>query len=119
MYHTYKLGLVFKVNPMDYDTFFMCGLWDADHAGSDDTTKSTGGFLLLIKGPYTKLLLDYGSRLQTATSKSTPEAELVSGADALIRSFIPMQTMAEEVYSRDVEIELWGDNTTAVDDMKQ
>ena len=113
------LGIVNCVHPEDMSDFKVRTWWDADHAGSPDTEKSTAGYATWIVGKRTKVLLDSAARLQDYTGLSTPEVETVSGAHALARSTLPIITMMEQVYSRKVEVEIATDNSTAELDITQ
>ena len=63
----------------------ICEALEADHAGSYDTAKSTSGWTIELVADRTKELMDWCSRLQGATAKSTPEAETVAHADMVTR----------------------------------
>jgi hypothetical protein len=121
-FHTHKKGLIYTLNSQDRGVFHIEHYWDADHSGSPDSTRSTSGWFTLLMAtndkaqPWvtsTRALLDWGSRLQTATSKSTPEAEIIAGADSMTRTALPMWTLLEDLYSRTITFRGYTDNTTA------
>ena len=61
--------------------------------------------------------MDWCSRLQGATSRSTPEAEIVAGADCLARSAIPIQIVLEDLHSRSIRLQCFTDNETGMHDL--
>ena len=83
-------GLLSRIHKADYSTLHMMVYWDADHAESKVTTRSTSGWAMFVAGPNTRFLLDYGSKLQHNASYSTPAAETVAGAIGLTRSAWPL-----------------------------
>ena len=62
---------------------------DADLAGCERIQRSTSGGHLSIEGPTSRFPLVAKSNRQTATSSSTPEAEIVSGHSAYKNILIP------------------------------
>jgi hypothetical protein len=119
LWGTRKRGLVMKAHPGDVSVLKIRFLWDADWAGTPGNTKSTSGWALFLLGPRTKILVDFGSKAQTNTSYSTPEAEVVAGAMGLTRTAWPLQTVFEEIFSRVVHMDGLTDNSTALHDMLQ
>ena len=57
---------------------------DADFAGSDDNAKSTNGGLLVLAGPKTFFPIQWISKRESCTSRSTTEFEVVSLAYSLL-----------------------------------
>ena len=51
---------------------------DSDHCSGIEHTKSTSGILMAIEGPNSFYPISWASRRQTATSRSTTEAETIS-----------------------------------------
>lgn len=79
---THETGLVMLVNPLDRATFWTVLFWDADLAGSEDTTKSTGGAAFFVVGEHgTRFALDFLCKLIPSTNVSTPDAEVRAGGD--------------------------------------
>ena len=62
---------------------------DADLAGDSSDTKSRSGGYLVLAGPNTWFPICWVSRKQTATSRSTTEAEVVALAVCLFSEAIP------------------------------
>lgn len=116
---TLDFGLVNVVHPKELSRLFLRLWWDSDFAGSPDTERSTSGWVLWLMGAHTKVLLDACSKLQAATGVSTPEVEVVAGANALVRSGLPFWTLVEEVYGRKFDLEIGTDNSTARLDILQ
>ncbi len=116
---TLHLGSVCCVNAKDRGSFFQRLRWDADHGNSSDTTKSTAGWACWIIGKNTKVLLDATSKLGRATAVSTPEAELVAGAMAMVKCDMQVNSLLQAVYGRPIFLELGTDNSTARLDILQ
>jgi hypothetical protein len=71
---------------------------DSDLSGDPSTTKSCSGWAILIQGEKTKALLDWGSKLQTATARNTPEAEIVAHSDMISRGAAPLSCFLESIW---------------------
>lgn len=112
LWSTREYALVGRANHRDFANLHLRCWFDADHAGDPAHSKSVTGYALWICGPSTSMLIDWCSRLQTSTGKSTPEVELVAGADALTRCAWPIQQVVSEVYRYDVPLSLGTDNST-------
>lgn len=93
LWHTRDFGLVNHANPLDLRELYLQCWFDADHAEDASHSKSVSGFVAGLAGPYPRILLEWCSRLHTSPGKSTPEVELVAGADALTRSAWPLQQL--------------------------
>ena len=93
LFHHRGKGLHFRINPKDVDTVLLSAALDADHSGAVDTPRSTSGWAVFVAGASTNALVDYAARLQGATAKSTPEAEIVAHADCLTRSAEPLLSL--------------------------
>ena len=113
LWHTRDFGLIFRSSPSDLKNLRLRCWFDADHAGDPSHSKSTTGFIVWLVGDTAMICLDWTFRLQTSTSKSTGEAEIVVGADALCRSVWPLQQILLELYGYDVPLELGTDSSTA------
>lgn len=117
---TAHMGLVGAVHPKEIKQFFLRCWWDSDHANSYDTARSTSGWAIWLVGPvHSEVLLSAAAKLQVATGISTPEVELVAGANAIARSAIPLWTLLEDVYERPFQMEIGTDNSTARLDILQ
>ena len=97
---TADMGIVNSAHPDEMHRMFVRVWWDSDYANSPDTTRSTSGWCVWLVGVHTKILLESTSKLQGATAVSTPEAETVAGANAMVRAGHPTVTLLEQVYSR-------------------
>ena len=75
---------------------------DADLAKCPFTKRSTSGVYAEIIGPNTRAAIIGHSARQTATSWSTPEAELVAAALAIQKSGIPLIELMESALKRKV-----------------
>ena len=65
-----------------------------------------------MSGPTASALVDWCSRRQLATAKSTPEAEAVAGSDA-IRAAPPVIAIGENAFQRDFDVCVLIDNDAA------
>ena len=98
-------------------------LWDkrllADHGGCLDTARSTSGWNVYLSSPdgSTHALIDWASRRQQSTAKSTGEAETVAGAECL-QSFLPILDVVETVVGSPVPCALLTDSDAARAAMK-
>lgn len=134
---TTMMSLESYAHHADLKSIALLSEWDADHVGSEDTTKSTSGYIteavgasfpstmsveavsekLVTLRPTTRALIDWAAKLQGATERGTPGAELVAGADCLTRSSWPLQGTMEQVYLREIPLILGTDNSTALLDL--
>ena len=87
---------------------------DADHGGCLDTARSTSGWNVHLSSPdgSTHALIDWASRRQQSTAKSTGEAETVVGAECL-QSFLPVLDVVETVVGSPVPCALLTDSDAA------
>ena len=73
-------------------------LWlftDADHASKTDHGYSTSGSVLVISGGSSFFPISFQSKRQTASSRSTTEAEAIALATALFNDAIPAQQFCQ------------------------
>lgn len=106
IYHTADLGIEIILDWRERDLVFFIAQCDSDHAGDKLDSHSTSGWVVVLRGPKnTRALLDWGSRRQTNSSRSTPEAEVVAAADCICRSLFPILTLWEEIMVR--EFKFW------------
>ena len=77
---------------------------DADLAGNPDDTKSRSGGYLVLSGPNTWFPITWICRKQTATSRSTTEAEVVALAVALFSEALPTLGLLNLLFGREVDL---------------
>jgi len=87
---------------------------DADFAGDRDDVKSCSGGLLVLSGPQTWFPLSWVSKKQTAVSRSTTEAELVSMAYSVYNEALPMLTLWEWLLKRRMTLRIKEDNEATI-----
>ena len=83
---------------------------DADFAGNTDNAKSTSGGYLVLAGPSSWFPLSWLSKRQSAVSRSTTEAKVVSLAASLHTEAIPMQDLFNLILGRKVPLVILEDN---------
>ena len=88
----------------------LCCYMDADHCSAQEDTKSSSGMFLCLEGPSSFWPLLWASRKQTATARSTTEAEMISVGSGLFAEAIPTQEFLEQVFDRRVESRCYQDN---------
>jgi hypothetical protein len=88
---------------------------DADHSGCKQTGRSTsgGGWNLLVSGK-TESSLEWASKRQSATARSTTEAELISLSKLLRESAVPWQILWSVLLEREVGLKVWEDNEATI-----
>lgn len=106
-------GLWCWSNPNDRDVASLLVDWDSDLAGRFDTERSTTGYIVAVEGPSTWFLADWKSRLHDKIDISTPNAELIGGADAMCRSATPTADLLEQITERDWSVRHRTANSTA------
>jgi hypothetical protein len=111
LHGTIDRGLVYRIHPSDRDELWVRLMSDADHAGSEDSAKSTSGWLTFVNAAKTSCLIGWGSKLQGATATSTPSAEVQAASDATCKSGAPIWAFWEAVLKREVRFKLQIDNT--------
>ena len=87
---------------------------DADHCSGVDHTKSTSGMIMALEGTETWFPLTWASRRQTATARSTTEAEMISLGAGLFGEGIPAQELFETVFQKPVVLECLQDNSAVI-----
>jgi hypothetical protein len=99
----------------DYDDVELHLFPDADLAGASDTSKSTSGCWAKPVGRHgTNFAVDWFSKLQTSTSHSTPEAELVALSKSLRDVGLPLQELLSCLLDRPVKLIIHEDNESAI-----
>ena len=91
---------------------------DADHASSLTDAKSTSGMFLVLEGPNSLWPLCWSSKKQTATARSTCEAEMLSLDSGVFGEAIPMQDLWETVLDRPVVLTCFQDNSSVIQIIK-
>ena len=92
----------------------LCLYTDADHCSCIDHTKSTSGMMMAVEGPNTWFPLTWASRRQTATARSTTEAEMISLGAGLFSEALPTQEFLEHIFDRPVVLECLRDNSAVI-----
>lgn len=87
---------------------------DADFAGDRETSKSTSGGYLVLKGPNTRFPLARVSKRQTSTSRSTTESEVISLAHSLYAEGLPSLSLWELLLGRSVRLVCHEDNQATI-----
>ena len=87
---------------------------DADFAGCHESMRSTNGVHFEVAGPETKFPTSGVSNMQTATSWSTPEAELVAGAFGLHTEGIPAVSLMNVITQRQSQLQFREDNQAMI-----
>ena len=87
---------------------------DADFAGDRLDCKSTSGGYLVLWGPNTCFPLGWISKKQTAVSRSTTEAEMISLAHGLFSEALPTLQLWCTILGRDVKLEIMEDNEATI-----
>jgi hypothetical protein len=77
---------------------------DADFAGCIRTMRSTAGVILAVSGPNARVILAGVSKIQTAVSHSTPEAEIVAADHAMRAEGIPALSLLGAIFERKVHL---------------
>ena len=92
---------------------------DADFAGDRLDAKSTSGGFLVLYGENTFFPLAWICKKQTAVSRSTTEAEVISLAHSLFAEALPTAALWCEILGRDVLLEVLEDNEATIKIVKK
>ena len=92
----------------------LCLYTDADHASDVEHAHSTSGMLLCLEGDHTFWPLCWASKKQSATSRSTTEAEIISLSSGVFGEALPMQEFMEKVLGREVTLQCHQDNSAVI-----
>ena len=88
---------------------------DADFSGADDNARSTSGGFMVLRGPRgTFFPLGALAKRQTATSRSTTEAEVISVAHNLFGDGLPALSLWETLLGRKVRLLIREDNQATI-----
>ena len=117
---TVNKSLWYVISPYDKQTglLFLHGRADSDHAGEATSARSTSGWRLALEGPRSFALLDWGSRRQGGTAKSTPEAELLAIGDLITRSLAPVGEASSQAWGTQLFEAAETDNDAALTDVR-
>lgn len=114
LWTTRGLGLWFTV---DRKTLHLLGIefyTDSDHAGDREvTTRSSTGYACGVGAPGTWACLVASHHIQGATSRSTPEAELVACSDGTFQAAAPLCEFFHQVTGIVMPCRLHTDNEAA------
>ena len=109
------LTLKGSLSTEDYQHFTLVAWPDADYCGDILDAKSTSGFHMEIQGGAGRRLpIAWGSKKQSGTARSTPEAELLSLDKVLATELIPAQELLQEVLRKPVNAILKEDNAACI-----
>ena len=92
---------------------------DADFAGDRHDAKSTSGGYLVLYGDATFFPLAWICKKQTAVSRSTTEAEVISLAHSLFQEALPTLQLWCKILGRDVCLEVLEDNEATIKIVKK
>jgi len=87
---------------------------DADFSGEREDARSTSGGFLVLYGPHTWFPLAWVSKRQTATSRSTTEAEVISLAASLFSEALPAMSLWDRLLGRPVSLQVMEDNQATI-----
>ena len=112
-------GILWRLRRSNLSDMMMKVLVDADHGGCLDTALSTSGWIVYLSSSdgSTHALIDWASRRQQSTAKSTGEADTVAGAECL-QSLLPILDVVESVVGSPVPCALLTDSDAARAAMK-
>lgn len=108
-----KFKLVGKIGN-DPEDLKICLYTDADHCSGIDHTKSTSGMIMSLEGSGSWFPLSWASRRQTATARSTTEAEMLSLGSGLFAEGLPTQELMETIFQKPVLLECQQDNSAVI-----
>ena len=87
---------------------------DADHSGDVDHAQSTSGMILCLEGENTYWPLAWSSKKQTATSRSTTEAEIMSLSSGVFGEALPAQEFLETLTGKEAKLVCHQDNSAVI-----
>jgi hypothetical protein len=110
-----EVGMWMLVDPSARDKLHLLSFTDADFNGDYTTTQrsTSAGATYLASSAVVKAPLGFLGLTQTSTSRSTPEAEVVSVSDVTYRQAVPIQETIAQCTGAVLPIVLGVDNTTA------
>ena len=88
---------------------------DSDFAGCKETSKSTSGMYLVLKGERgTNIAIDWASRKQNFVTTSTTEAEIVALSDGIKKIGLNNQMILSAVLGWDIKMEVLTDSLSGL-----
>ena len=108
-----NLSIVHKMGD-SFEDLHLSLYTDADHASDVEHAQSTSGMLLCLEGENTFWPLCWGSKKQTATSRSTTEAEMVSLSYGVFTEALPAQEFAETITGKEIPLLCFQDNSAVI-----
>jgi hypothetical protein len=105
---TMENGLEWTINPRDFDEneLVLHMHTDSDHAGEVETSKSTTGFVIALRGRYgTRAILDWGSKRQTHVARSSGQAEMQALVDGLTMSMLIEELAPDLAFKKYVQVD--------------
>ena len=87
---------------------------DADHASEAEHAQSTSGCLLTLEGPNSWYPLTWLSKKQSATARSTTEAEMISLCTGIFGDALLIQEFAEQIFEKEVQLQCHQDNSAVI-----
>jgi len=113
MHHSRGSRLVGKVNDPP-ELLKLLLFVDADFAGETRHSKSTSGGYLVLAGPNTWFPLCWICKMQSHTSRSTTEAEVISLAASLFAEALPTMDLWDMILGRSIELIILEDNQATI-----
>ena len=112
----HDLELVGTLGPDDLDDLELVVWPDADWNGDPETTRSTSGLFVELRGKSSghTFPLTWKVSHQTATSSSSAESETISASVAIRHSALPIQALLEAMLGVTIPIKCMIDNTQAM-----
>lgn len=96
------------------DKLYLCLHTDADHCSAQEDTKSSSRMYLTLEGPNSFWPFSWASKKQSATARSTTEAEMISLGPGLFSEAIPMHEYFERILQREVSSFSYQDNSAGI-----
>jgi hypothetical protein len=112
LHGTRNLGIWLVFSP---GRLALLGYSDADHANDpENTERSTSAGVLFVRSSGGALMpLEWFSRTQTATARSTAEAEVVSLAELVFSAGLPLQEVLYQITEREIAFHAGTDSQAA------
>jgi hypothetical protein len=100
---TLSWGILWRMHETEtVDDLIQYQCSDSDHAGDSITCRSTSGWAIFWKSRTGRstILIDWGSKLQTATARNTCEAETTAANDSFSKGGLAINEISEELLRR-------------------
>ncbi|CAE7545185.1 RE1 [Symbiodinium sp. CCMP2592] len=108
------LSIVHEIGDSFEDLHLSCLYTDADHSGDVDHAQSTSGMILCLEGEHSYWPFAWGSKKQTATSRSTTEAEMISLCAGVFGDALPTQEFLEMLTGKETKLICHQDNSAVI-----